>query len=101
MKHKQRYARLSESTASVHRPSEGAFMITYNNSVLKVGSSWLKTSLNPLGLPPYTMRFLFDAPFYDPTDYSYVKGTWHRVSTTPNIWDFTYFSTNWGRRTVA
>ena len=38
-------------------------MITYNNSVLKVGSSWLKTSLNPLGLPPYTMRFLFDAPF--------------------------------------
>lgn len=76
-------------------------MITYNNSVLKVGSSWLKTSLNPLGLPPYTMRFLFDAPFYDPTDYSYVPGTWTRVSTTPNIWDFTYSSTNWGRGTVA
>lgn len=75
-------------------------MISFNGSVLKFGSSWLKPSLNPLNLPPYTMRFLFDAPFYDPTDYTYVPGTWTRVSTTPNIWDFTYSSTNWGRGTV-
>lgn len=77
-------------------------MISYNGSVLKVSGRWLGFNpCNPLGLPPYTMRILFDAPFYDPTDYTFVPGTWTRVSTTPNIWDFTYSNTNWGRGSVG
>lgn len=77
-------------------------LLTYNNVWLTFGGDVLEpVDYNPLGLPPYTMRILFDAPFYDPTDYTYVPGTWTRVSTTPNIWDFTYPSTNWGRGSVA
>lgn len=76
-------------------------LLTYSNVWLTFGGDVLEpVDYNPLGLPPYTMRILFDAPFYDPTDYTYVPGTWTRVSTTPNIWDFTYPSTNWGRGTL-
>ena len=75
--------------------------IDFNNRAIRYGQNYLYESLNPLGLPPYTMRFLFDASFYDPTDYTSVPGTWTRVSTTPNIWDFTYSNTNWGRGSVA
>ena len=77
-------------------------LLAYNNVWLTFGGNVLEpVDYNPLGLPPYTMRILFDAPFYDPTDYTFVPGTWTRVSTTPNIWDFTYSSTNWGRGSVG
>ena len=44
---------------------------------------------NPLNLPAYTMRFLFDPP-YNPTSYSWASNvTWTQVSSEPNIWDYT------------
>lgn len=76
--------------------------VKYNNRVLN-----FKEDTNPLGLPPYTMRFQFDKPDYGPNPgnpdighpgITYV-GTWTRVSSSPNIWDFTYSNTNWGRGT--
>ena len=53
---------------------------------------------NPLNLPAYTMRFLFDDLSYNPRSYNWgYSGTWTQVSSDPNIWDFTKTSlpTNW------
>ena len=44
---------------------------------------------NPLGLPPYTMRFQFDNSAVDPTTLGVVDGTWSQVSSDPNVWDYT------------
>ena len=71
-------------------------MITYNNSVLKVGSSWLHSELdpNPLNLPPFTIRLRLRDWFTSP---SFPKGTAVQVSsgTGANIWDLTYEDGDW------
>lgn len=80
-------------------------MITYNNSVLKVGSSWLHSEWdpNPLNLPPFTMRFQFGdgasmSSSYNPTTSGQTWKTgavWTQVSTSPNVWDYTRVDTDW------
>lgn len=79
-------------------------MITYNNSVLKVGTSWLHSEWdpNPLNLPPYTMRFQFGGTSmpssYNPTTSGQTWKTgavWTQVSTLPNVWDYTRVDTDW------
>ena len=50
---------------------------------------------NPLNLPAYTMRFLFDDGIYNPSDYDWGPGTsWTRVSWSPNIVDYTKTGTD-------
>lgn len=46
---------------------------------------------NPLNLPPYTIRLLFEdniVPVFD-------KGIGVQISVSPNIWDLTYANNNW------
>lgn len=47
--------------------------------------------LNPLDLPPYTLRLKF-IDNYTPT---FSKGTAVQVSSSPNVWDWTYVNSNW------
>lgn len=47
--------------------------------------------LNPLNLPPYTIRLLYKNGV-TPT---FNKGTGIQVSQSPNIWDLTYTNSNW------
>ncbi len=47
---------------------------------------------NPLNLPAYTMRFQFENSSFNPTTsgISWKEGTtWTRVSSSPNVWDYT------------
>ena len=46
---------------------------------------------NPLNLPPYTIRLLFNNGV-TPT---FAKGTGVQVSSSPNVWDLTYENTDW------
>lgn len=76
---------------------------TTNNTVWTTSSGTIVTSLvdadNPQGLRPYTMRFQFDDSTYDPTNESWGSGSfWVQVSSSPNVWDYTYASTNWGAK---
>jgi len=56
---------------------------------------------NPLGLPPYTMRFQFADSNYNPSTDSSDSGhwktgsTWTNVSSSPNVWDYTYQKNDW------
>lgn len=84
-------------------------MLTYNGNVLKVNNNWLERTgpidpNNPLNLPPFTVRFLFEDENYDPnvlefynpyTDEPIVGVSLHRHSYTPNVWDITYNNTDW------
>ena len=48
---------------------------------------------NPLNLPAYTIRLLFDdniVPVFD-------KGIGVQISVSPNIWDLTYANNNWNK----
>lgn len=69
-------------------------MIAYNTKVLTSQSGkWLSfEDPNPLNLPPFTMRILFEDLSYDPTNApsgSWKTGaTWTRVSSDPNVWDY-------------
>lgn len=61
-------------------------MITFGGNTLTVGGAWLTEvdPLNPLGLPPYTLRCRFTSG-YTPT-----QGTSRvQVSSSPNVWDIT------------
>lgn len=68
-------------------------MISFGGVILSTGAgAWLTTlpNPNPLDLPPFTMRFEFGDPSFDPTaDQMFYYGTWARVSSSPNVWDFT------------
>lgn len=68
-------------------------MISFGSVILSTGSgAWLETlpNPNPLNLPPFTMRFEFGDPAFDPTaDQMFYYGTWTQVSSYPNVWDFT------------
>lgn len=46
---------------------------------------------------PYTLRFFFMDVNYNPTSVSGWKSgsTWTRVSSSPNIWDYTHESSDW------
>lgn len=52
---------------------------------------------NTLLSTPYTLRFFFTNKDYNPTNVSGWKSgsTWTRVSSSPNIWDYTHESSNW------
>lgn len=52
---------------------------------------------NTLLSTPYTLRFFFSNITYDPTTVSGWKSgsTWTRVSSDPNIWDYTHETSNW------
>lgn len=75
-------------------------VLTFENSCLTVGGSFMKYSdpLNPLDLPPFTMRFQFSDSSYNPTTsgVSWKTGTtWQRVTINPNVWDYTNTNPNW------
>lgn len=77
-----------------------------NGTVWTAPSGSIVTSLvdndNPQGIRPYTMRFEFGDYAYDPTSESWIDGSyWVQVSSSPNVWDFTYVSTNWGSSSYA
>lgn len=75
------------------------YISTYNGSPLTYNGSWLSLQVpKPSALAPYTVRFEFASSVVDPTLYIYhwkSGGTWTRVSSDPNVWDFTYPSTLW------
>lgn len=80
-------------------PTTSGSAWTFGGNLLCLGSS---DPYNPLGLPPYTMRFSFSDLTYDPVEASsgWPQGsTWTKVSqgAGENIWDFTYASTRWFR----
>lgn len=72
---------------------------TVNNKVLKNSATdkWLAKKetpvdpYNPLGLPPYTIRLLYN----DGATPNFTMGTGVQVSQSPNIWDLTYNNTVW------
>lgn len=47
--------------------------------------------LNPLGLPPYTARLLYKSGTRPRSN----NGTFTQVSSSPNLWNWTYNSSNW------
>ena len=51
----------------------------------------------PEPMPAKTVRFMFEDPSYDPTQgQSWASGsTWSRVSSSPNIWDYSNANTRW------
>ena len=75
------------------------YISTYNGSPLTYNGSWLSLHVHaPSALAPYTVRFEFANSAYDPTLPLYhwkQGGTWTRVSSSPNVWDFTYINTSW------
>lgn len=75
------------------------YISTYNGSPLTYNGSWLSLHVpKPSAISPYTVRFEFTSPVVDPTSYQYhwnTWGTWTRVSSSPNVWDFTYPRTQW------
>jgi len=77
------------------------YISTYNGLPLTYNGSWLSLHVpKPSALAPYTVRFQFDSSVYNPTSYQYhwdSWGTWTRVSSSPNVWDFTCPRTSyWG-----
>lgn len=75
------------------------YISTYNGAPLTYNGSWLSLHVpKPSALAPYTVRFEFASSAYDPTLPMYhwaSGGTWTRVSSDPNVWDFTYSRTQW------
>lgn len=69
-------------------------MFTYNGNIVTYGGNWVRPDpVNPVYLPPYTIRLrFFDG--YTPT---FHKGTGVQVSsgTGANIWDLTYENSDW------
>ena len=64
-------------------------ILTYNGKTLTSGSKWVyqpEDPLNPFELPPYTVRLLFEPGIVPETR---VRGVFHQVSASPNIWDLT------------
>jgi surface protein len=69
-------------------------ILKYNNRVVTHNNRWVDghDPLNPLDLPPYTIRLLYPDG-YSPKSSGH--GSWKRVSSSPNIWDVTYENNNW------
>ena len=70
----------------------------------KIGAAYLGSTkiyestpvdpLNPLGLPPYTIRVQL-APGKEPGTWATWAITWTQVSSSPNVWDGTRNSSDW------
>lgn len=71
-------------------------LLSFNDKILTVGGNALSISsvdpYNPLDLPPYTIRLKYNNGV---TPTFYEGGTAVRVSTNPNVWDFTYNGSYW------
>ena len=62
-------------------------ILKYNNRVVTHNDRWIDyENLNPLNLPPYTLRLLYK----DNTTPTFAIGTGVQVSSSPNVWDLTY-----------
>lgn len=81
-------------------------ILTFNGKIATKGGRWVTRAgttpspYNPLGLPAYTMRFLFYQSDFDPTAASNPSwpssAVWTKVTgETNNIWDFTYENPVW------
>ena len=76
-------------------------ILTFNGSWIHyngVVMDW--DSLNPLNLPPFTVRFQFNnlSQGYDPTTSGETwksDATWTQVSSSPNVWDYHRPDPNW------
>lgn len=69
-------------------------LLSFGNNLLTVSGNALSRSvdpLNPLSLPPYTIRLKFT----DGVTPTFSKGTGVQVSSSPNVWDLTHESTDW------
>lgn len=69
-------------------------MWTFNNKIMTFDGKWAHRYIdpyNPLELPPYTMRLLYE----DGVTPSFSVGTAVQISQSPNIWDYTNVSPNW------
>lgn len=60
----------------------------YNNKFLRPSAGKVIGKVVP-ALPDYTLRYKFYTSGFDPTTISR-KGTWTQVSSSPNVWDWTY-----------
>ena len=59
----------------------------------KIGQAYLgsvKVYESAVQLPAYTLRYKFYTSGFDPTTITGGKGTWTQVSSSPNVWDWTY-----------
>ena len=64
---------------------------------VKIAQAYLgsvKVYESAVSLPAYTLRYKFYTAGFDPTTLSQ-KGTWTQVSSSPNVWDWTYNNTDW------
>ena len=62
-----------------------------NSDVYAKGNFEYVDPLNPLGLPPYTARLLYKSGTRPRERY----GTFTQVSSSPNLWNWTYTNSNW------
>jgi hypothetical protein len=77
-------------------------LLSFGGKILTVGGNALSFSsvdpYNPLGLSPYTMRFQL-SDNVNPTEVTNpswpVSAVWTQVSSSPNVWDFKYESSDW------
>lgn len=75
----------------------------------KIGAAYLGSTkiyesipvdpLNPLGLPPYTIRVQL-APGTAPASWAMYAIQWTQVSSSPNVWDGTRNNSDWSHRTL-
>lgn len=85
-------------------------VIGYTDGYLEYNGFWLEPiNYNPLNLPQYTMRILFETPGVDPTTIYDpqlpsdsplqprwpASAVWTQVSSDPNVWDYYYPSASW------
>lgn len=68
-------------------------MISYDGNVITYNDRWIEITdpLNPLNLPPYTIRLLYK----DGVTPTFSYGTATQISSSPNIWDLTYENSSW------
>lgn len=70
-------------------------MLKLGSTYLKFGNdfilNWINKQLNPLDLPPYTIRLKYK----DGITPTFTKGTGVQVSQEQNIWDLTYENSDW------
>lgn len=77
-------------------------LLSFGGKILTVGGNALSFSsvdpYNPLGLPPYTMRFQL-SDNVNPTEATNpswaASAVWTQVSSSPNVWDFKYENSDW------
>jgi len=78
-------------------------LVYYNNSVVSINGVMLNVNLNydplnPLNLPPYTIRVKYapgTSPSSNVTSEKITSATTTLVDSTENIWDVTYENSDW------